>query len=110
MRYYVPFAEGLFGSPSLGTGGLSAPSRNQGLLIWCSRTLTSCSCSSKPFWFNALALSSYPLLARGRELPNVRRATGAHAIQPAVMVAIGGVWRTALVGAPASCTASRRNT
>lgn len=41
--------------PSSCTGGASALSRCHGRLTWCCRSLTSFSCSSKPFWLRSRA-------------------------------------------------------
>src|SRR3569833_493309 len=68
---HSPLVLGSVFSPSSVTGGLSAPSRCHGRLTWCWRTLTCCSCSSKPFWFSSFAFSSYSFLVLSGELLNV---------------------------------------
>lgn len=53
-----PFVSGGCCSSGFSAGGLSASSRSHGLLTWLRRTLTSCSCWSRPLWFGGWALSS----------------------------------------------------
>lgn len=89
-------------SPSV-TGGSSAPSRCQGRLIWCSRTLTSCSCSSKAFWFNFFAISSALLFLHCDVPVSDRRGAVAGMQRRASFVEGARVVHWCSPGIPASC-------